>query len=91
MIELDSRLSRSSDVLAQRSGEHTLLLNPSSGEYYTLDEVGGRIWELCDGTRPVSAVVAAIQSEYEAPAEAIESDVVELLDDLARERLVSTA
>jgi len=75
-------------VLAQRAAESLMLLNTQSGEYYTLDEVGIRVWELCDGTRSVDDIAAVISSEYEASPETIGADVRVLLADLAAERLV---
>jgi hypothetical protein len=66
-----------------------ILLHPETGHYYTLDEVGARLWELCDGTHRVADLVSTIHAEYEAPVEVIQSDVLELLDDLARDRLVA--
>ena len=90
-VVLASKLCRLPGVLAQRvkpTDPTTVLLNPQSGEYYTLDEIGSRIWELCDGTRTVSEIVGAIVQEYDAPAAEIEGDVLELLNDLAAEKLV---
>lgn len=89
MIDLATRPTRTERVLAQRNADSMILLSPSSGHYYTLDEVGARIWELCDGSREVSSVVEALYAEYDAPLETIKQDVVELLDDLAREQLVT--
>ena len=66
-----------------------VLLDPASGLYYSLDDVGGRIWELCDGSRLTSEVVAAIQEEYNAPPETIEADVLALLGELVDEKLVA--
>jgi len=66
-----------------------ILLNPESGQYYTLDEVGARVWDLCDGSRQVADLVSAIHAEFDAPIAAIEADIVELLNDLARDELVA--
>jgi hypothetical protein len=88
---LASRLSRLPGVLSRRvkpDEPTTVLLNQQSGEYYTLDEVGSRVWELCDGTRTASEIVAAVAAEYDAPVEVIERDVLELLNDLAADQLV---
>ena len=89
-VRLDSRPVRDQDVLVQEAKDVHLLLHPRSGEYFTLDEVGGRIWELCDG-RAVSEIVDQICLEYEAARGVIEADVLGLLTELAAERLVSEA
>jgi hypothetical protein len=85
----DSRPVRRSDVLAQAAGETVILLTPDSGEYFTLNEVGGRIWELADGSRSVAEIAGVLVEEYEAPLADIEADALELLGELAGERLVS--
>lgn len=90
-IAWDSYVTRAERILAQRSAETVILLNPQTGHYYTLDDVGARVWDLCDGSRRVTDVVATIHDEYDAPVDTIQIDVMELLDDLARERLVSPA
>lgn len=91
MIGLDSRPRRNEPILAKQVKDDLILLDPRNGEYYTLDEVGGRIWALCDGERTVSDIAAIISQEYDAPAETIEADVVELLRDLANGQLVALA
>jgi hypothetical protein len=78
-------------VLMQRSADSLILLRPASGQYYTLDEVGARVWELCDGTRPVADLVSTIQAEYDAPEATIRADILELLDELTDEQLVAMA
>jgi pyrroloquinoline quinone biosynthesis protein D len=82
------RPRRRDDVLAQAAGETVILLTPDSGEYFTLNEVGGMIWELADGTRTVAEIVAALAQEFDAPEEEIRADTEELLAELADAKLV---
>lgn len=89
MIALDRHPGPAVNVLARQGVDTLILLNLDGGQYYTLDAVGGRVWELCDGTRSVSAILAALCAEYDAPPAAIEADVLELLADLAREHLIN--
>lgn len=88
-MDVDSRPQRRSDVLAQAAGDTVILLTPDSGEYFTLNEVGGRIWELADGSRSVAEIAALLGEEYEAPLEEIQADALDVLGALADERLVS--
>jgi len=88
-VQLESLPSRSDHVVARRGADAvTVLLDTSSGEYYALDDVGGRIWELCDGSQSVTDIATALAAEYDAPLDQIRADVVELLDDLAADGLV---
>jgi coenzyme PQQ synthesis protein D (PqqD) len=89
VIALDSRPVRSDGILSQANAESLILLKPDDGQYFTLDEVGARVWQLCDGSRAVTDVISTIYAEYDAPLAAIQADVVELMDDLAREKLLA--
>lgn len=91
MVATDSRPCRDEQILVKGGAKESILLNPRSGEYYTLDEVGSRVWELCDGTKMVSEIVWVIVDEFDAPIETVSADVTELLQDLADEHLLSTS
>jgi Coenzyme PQQ synthesis protein D (PqqD) len=86
-MQLDSRPMPRDGVLVQEMAGTRLLLDPETGKYFTLDEVGSRIWALCDG-RAASAIADELCAEYDAPAAQIRDDVLELLGELASERLV---
>lgn len=53
-----------------------------AGMMHQLNLVGGRIWELCDGTKSTVEVVEALCSEYEAPPEEVAPDVEGFVADL---------
>lgn len=84
----DNRPRRVGHIISQRISEKLVLLDPKTGAYYSLDGVGARVWELCDGSRTISETVASICAEYDADPKAIEADVLNLLDELSREQLV---
>src|SRR5690348_9445435 len=84
----ESRPRRRDDVLTQVAGDTVVLLTADTGEYYTLNEVGGRIWNLADGTRSVVEIAAIVADDYEESADVVEADALELLDELANERLI---
>ena len=87
----ESRPRRRGDVLSKEAGDTVVLLTPDSGEYFTLNEVGGRIWELADGSRSVSEIAEVLAQEYEAPTDEIEADALEVLGELAEEKLLDDA
>ena len=88
MIGPESCLRQGERILTQQASGTLILLHLDSGEYYTLNEVGGRVWDLCDGTRQVAEIVATVCDEYEAPAEMIEADIMALVQELADAHLV---
>jgi hypothetical protein len=79
---------RHEQIIVQKGSKDVLLFNMNDGSYYALNEVGNRVWELCDGTLSVAQLVCVLAKEYNAPAEVIETDVLELLEDLRSKNLI---
>jgi len=89
---------RPSDDLVSREIDGQLVIVPIAAgigdlqdELYTLNETGRAIWGKLDGRRTVEAVVGELATEFSgASADEIGSDVVGLLDELLKRRMVVT-
>lgn len=79
---------REEQIIVQKASNNVLLFNMDDGSYYALNEVSNRIWDLCDGMHTVAQLVGILVKEYNAPAEIIETDILELLDDLRSKNLI---
>jgi Coenzyme PQQ synthesis protein D (PqqD) len=90
-LDVTERPVRSTSVLTASADGERVLLHPSDGTYFSLNEVAARVWDLCDGGSDVTGIVRAIESEFEASDQNVETDVLELLDDLARDGLITMA
>jgi Coenzyme PQQ synthesis protein D (PqqD) len=88
MISENSRIRRHEEVVYEKGADELILLKLADGQYFTLDEVGRTVWSLCDGTRSVADIVGLVHEEYEAPRATIRADVLELLEELAKEQLI---
>jgi Coenzyme PQQ synthesis protein D (PqqD) len=88
MMNPNSCPKRGEQVIAQKAENDTLLFNMNDGNYYSLNEIGGRIWELCDGNRSVSQLITALAAEYDASGDVLEQDVMELLEGLKSGKLI---
>ena len=83
MIALRTRFKPRAGIVKQEMSDSLLLFNMEDGQYYTLNDVGRRVWELCDGTRSLSDIAEDLSNEYDSPAATIRDDVLELVGDLA--------
>ncbi|MEA2371791.1 MAG: hypothetical protein QOH12_2185 [Solirubrobacteraceae bacterium] len=91
----DDPPSRSTDqprhspgVEANAAHGRVVLVRPADGGFYLLDELGTRVWELCDGERSLDQVIALIGDESDQPASAIAGDVREWISELRTEQLL---
>ena len=87
-VTLDTILTRSSEVLFQEVGGEAVLLDLASEQYFGLDPVGTRIWDLLDGDTSLDRVHTTLCAEYEADQERIENDLLALAGALAEAGLV---
>jgi hypothetical protein len=82
------RVARRPGVLGRELGDETILLDPDRGTYYSLNEVGSRIWELATEAPTVEEILRRLVSEYVVDEATLASDVDALLGRLADEGLV---
>ncbi|MDB4971662.1 MAG: hypothetical protein JWN48_3 [Myxococcaceae bacterium] len=77
-----------STSLGPDAGHEAVILGAEAGEYFGLNEVGARIWELVQEPVRVSAICATVCAEYEVSEAECERDVIELLVELRSKGLL---
>ena len=89
MLDPQSRLCPNRDEVAAKvmDGE-AIMINVSNGTYYSMDGVGGLIWDLVDGERTLADIASAISAHYEANPEQVWSDLQRLTAELLEEDLI---
>ena len=91
-MQLSDTFAVSEQVVAREVGGEMVLLDLESGQYFGLDPVGGRIWELLpEKPRTLSEVCDAIEAEFDAPRETIEADILTLAKGLDEQGLIVAA
>lgn len=74
-------------VSSDLAGE-TVILNLHDSSYYGLDEVGTRIWALIQTPIRVADIRDALLDEYDVEAAQCEADLLDLLREMAKRRLM---
>jgi len=87
---LERTVHHSPDVLFQEVGEETVLLDLAGGSYFSLNEVGARIWQLIGEGATLQSIFDALVEEFDAEPERIRADLLALVDELAKSGLIRT-
>ncbi|MHB8094428.1 MAG: PqqD family protein [Candidatus Aminicenantales bacterium] len=93
-VRLDAVYFPSSDVVAREIEGEMIIVPISSGigdmedELFTLNESGRAIWDKLDGKRTLRSIAEELAAEYAAPPAEIAEDVIGLLGELAKRRIV---
>jgi hypothetical protein len=86
----DRRLSASSEALSTVGPTGaTAILDPDSGQFYSLNEVAGRVWELLRDGTTFRTIIDQLESEYDVAAETLAVDVERLLEQFAQAGLIA--
>ena len=81
-------LRPSPDVQGTTMDGETVLLDLSTGRYYTLNRLGSVIWEHCTGQRTMADIHRAICERFEVAPEQALDDLVALANELIQEGLL---
>jgi hypothetical protein len=92
--KLDGVYAPSDDIVA-RNIEGELIIVPLiagigdlEDELYTLNETGKAIWDRLDGKKKLKDVLGELSAEFDAPAGEIEKDLIGLVEELLRRKIL---
>ncbi|MDH4251711.1 MAG: PqqD family protein [Nitrospira sp.] len=81
-------LRHSIDVQGTTMDGETVLLDLSTGRYYTLNRLGSVIWEHCTGYHTISDIHASLCDRFDVTPERALDDLVTLVNQLVQEGLL---
>jgi hypothetical protein len=89
MIRPETILQRKSDLLFNIIDREVIMLSIENSEYYGLDRIGSRIWELL--SRPISfkSLIDKIMDEYEVSETQCKSDTLTFINTLIDKKLLT--
>lgn len=76
-----------SGVMLQKVAEEMVLLEPTTGNYFTLNEIGAIIVEFAQSGRSIDDIVEALCSEFDVAEKVARDDVHKLLAQLVEQGL----
>jgi hypothetical protein len=67
----------------------TIMMNVENGDYYGLDSIASRIWELIETPQTVGALKKQLLEEYAVDDAQCENDVIHFLAEMAEEKIIT--
>jgi hypothetical protein len=87
--QLPSKAYVSPQILFQQLEGECILLNPDNENYYSLDSVGSRAWELLAQSSDLEQLVSTLLAEYKVDEATLRADLASLLEDMAQAGLIT--
>jgi hypothetical protein len=88
MLTLDASLHIPESISFSVVGQDAFLLNTKTNQYFALEEVGARLWELLKDGSQLRESYQTLLNEYEVASDQLEQDVLELIGTLLENGLV---
>ncbi len=94
---MDRVLARSDDVVARVIDGVLIIVPLTTGignmedDLFSLNETGTSIWNMLDGRKTMKEVCAALEEEYLAGPGEIEQDVLGIVEELLKRRILVEA
>ena len=82
---------RSPDQVSGDLDGKIVLLSIENGEYYNMNEVGSRIWELLENPMTVAALIEQLRAEFEVDQDTCEREALAFLAQLQKDKLLRIA
>lgn len=87
-LQGDSTLRVPEHVLSRRAVGETVLLNLDNEQYYGLDALGTRVWQLLETGITFGQAMTTLLGEFEVDRDVLAADLTELIRTLASSGLV---
>ena len=86
-MKANELLKTSPNVAWRKIEDQVVILDLQTSHYYSLNNVGSRIWELLQEGQAEDSVIAAIEAEYEIDGKIARRDFTAFLAQLKRQKI----
>ena len=88
-INLETIINKNLEIDDTDLDGEKVMMNLDKGQYFMMNEVGSRIWEIINEPINVKGIIETLRSEYEVDEEICKDTVVEFLGRLNNAELIS--
>jgi hypothetical protein len=87
-ISTETIISQIEEIVASDIDGETVMMSVENGEYYGLDNIGSRIWELIQKPIKVSDLIDTLLERFDVDRETCEKDVLTFLNELNDDKIL---
>ena len=88
LINLQTAIKRNPELVSSDIDGEKVMMSLDNGEYFGLDPVGSRIWELIENPIHVDKLISLLLEEFEVGEAQCNIDTIEFLNQLHEKNLL---
>ena len=81
------RIRRNPEIIHASMGNELVLMSMENGEYYGINEVGAKIWELLDNEMEICRLVENLEHIYEVESATCNRDLRSFLEPMIKKSI----
>lgn len=81
-IKLETKVSKNRDIDDTDLDGEKVMMNLNKGQYFMMNEVGSRIWDIIEESTDVKGIIKKLREEYEVDEKTCTDTVFEFLSSL---------
>lgn len=89
-ITIDTIVQRNTEQEFSIVDDEVVMFSPENGEYYSLNTIASRIWELIQDKIEVKALTDLLLQEFEVKQETCINDTIECLNSFKKRSIIKT-
>ena len=90
-VELNNLVCQNKDIDASDLDGEKVMMNLDKGQYFMMNEVASRIWDIIENEVAVSSVVDTLLEEYDVEKNDCEETVLDFLTKMKKAELITVA
>lgn len=90
-ITLESTVQKQETVISADLEEAIVMMDIEKGQYYSLNEVGSKIWDMLTEPIQVHAICENLMTDFDVSAEVCQQEVLAYLTELLELGIISIA
>lgn len=90
-INYQQHVTVPSKVIFRELLGEAVVLNLGNEKYYSLDDIGTRVWNLLTGSATIHQAYQALLAEYDVEPDVLRKDLDDILDNLLENELIALA
>jgi hypothetical protein len=87
-VTAETLIKRSKQITWRQVEDETILLNLENGEYYSLNQLGSKIWKIIGTDKKVKEIAAIISKEYTVNYARVIQDTINFIKQLSKHNLL---
>lgn len=88
-LTLNDKIQRSETIISSEIDTGMVMMDIQQGQYYNLNAIAGRIWELLETSKSGQDICETLVAEYEISPQICEKEVLSYLEKLHNMQIIS--